>query len=548
MSHRENSELRGENEINLSHEVQPGNAVWNSTEGVALLLESAPIAISAVNRSGHILFVNAKLEEMFGYQRHELIGQKVEILMPERFRQTHEAHRDHYMNDLRVRPMGSGLNLIGRHKNGEEFPIEVGLSFTKIQGEILVIGSIANIAIRQEIAEILERRVEERTREIERRRRLADGLRDTLAMLNSNRSLREILDHIVAQAVDLLHNARACAVYRLSEEERLFTIQTSYGLPRQYIAQANVPMDEGTIGEVMFSRQPVAISNVSHFKGVNPSSRMRRQALLDSGYYAFLAVPLTIKEEVYGALVLYYAEPGEFSTEEIELAVTFSDQAALAIENARLRAQAEHAAVVAERSRLARDLHDSVTQTLFSASLIAEVLPRLWRGNRDEGLRRLQELRQLTRGALAEMRTLLLELRPSRVTESELGDLLRQLADAATGRARIPVEVKTEGERMLPPEVQVALYRITQEALNNIVKHARASKAVISLNSQRDKVTLTVHDDGIGFSFNGIAPDNLGLSIMQERAEAIEATLEIHPIIDQGTDVTVVWSGQNETI
>lgn len=541
MSQRKDSSLPGSREANLPDGVKSGPLVWDSTEGVALLLESAPIAISAINKEGYILFVNAKLEEMFGYRRHELIGKKVEVLMPSRMHDSHVQHRNNYMTDLRVRPMGSGLNLIGRHKNGVEFPIEVGLSFTEIQGEALVIGSIANIAIRQELAEILERRVAERTREIERRRRVADGLRDTLGVLNSTRSLAEILEYIVAQAVDILDNAQACAVYRLNEDEKLFVIQTSYGLPEKYIAQANVPMDEGTIGEVMISRQPVAISNVSHFKEVSLSSRARRQALLNSGYHAFLAVPLTIKEEVYGALVLYYAEPGEFTTDEIDLAVTFSDQAALAIENARLRAQAEHAAVAAERSRLARDLHDSVTQTLFSASLIAEVLPRLWRSNREEGLRRLQELRQLTRGALAEMRTLLLELRPSKVTDADLGELLRQLAEAAIGRARLPVDVKVERVQTLPPDVQIAFYRIAQEALNNIVKHAWARQATVTLKTDRGRVALSIQDDGRGFALLDINPDSLGLSIMRERAEAIKAILEIDTAFGEGTNVTVVW-------
>jgi signal transduction histidine kinase len=105
---------------------------------------------------------------------------------------------------------------------------------------------------------------------------------------------------------------------------------------------------------------------------------------------------------------------------------------------ARLYEQAEEAAVATERNRLARDLHDAVSQTLFSASLIAKVLPRLWERKPEEGRRRLEEVRRLTRGALAEMRTLLLELRPKALVEADLGDLLRQLTEAFIGRARIP--------------------------------------------------------------------------------------------------------------
>ncbi|NTV64579.1 MAG: PAS domain S-box protein, partial [Oscillochloris sp.] len=139
----------------------------------------------------------------------------------------------------------------------------------------------------------------------------------------------------------------------------------------------------------------------------------------------------------------------------------------LSLANERLREKAAQDAVAAERTRLARDLHDAVTQTLFSTTLIADVLPDIWAMNPDEGRRRLEEVRQLTRGALAEMRTLLVELRPNALTEVPLPTLLRQLSEALTGRARISIQCDSEGERKLPGDVQIALYRIAQEALNN---------------------------------------------------------------------------------
>ena len=205
--------------------------------------------------------------------------------------------------------------------------------------------------------------------------------------------------------------------------------------------------------------------------------------------------------------------------------------------------QVQEKAVVAERNRLARDLHDAVTQTLFSASLIAEVLPRIWERDPEEGRRRLGELRELNRGALAEMRTLLLELRPSALVEAELADLLRQLAESVTGRARVPVALEVEGTGALPAEVKVALYRIGQEALNNVAKHAGASQATVSLRCQPGTVTLRIRDDGRGFDPASIAVESLGLGIMRERAEAIGARLAIESRVGQGTKVTVVWDG-----
>jgi signal transduction histidine kinase len=259
-------------------------------------------------------------------------------------------------------------------------------------------------------------------------------------------------------------------------------------------------------------------------------------------YKALLAVPMIARDEIYGEMVLFYPERHDFVAEEIQLVVAVCDQAALAIENARLRAQAAQTAVAAERSRLARDLHDAVTQTLFSASLIAEVLPRLWERDRDEGMRRLSDLRQLTRGALAEMRTLLLELRPATLTEVELRDLLRQLSEALAGRARIPVNLDVKGEsRSLPPDVQIVFYRIAQEALNNVFKHSQATEVQVLLEYQPGTIILMVRDNGHGFDPNAVSAERLGLEIMRERAESVGAAFAVSALPQQGTQVLLTW-------
>ena len=199
-----------------------------------------------------------------------------------------------------------------------------------------------------------------------------------------------------------------------------------------------------------------------------------------------------------------------------------------------------------ERQRLARDLHDAVSQTLFSISLMAEVLPRVYEKDPAAGKQRLEELRELTRGALAEMRMLLLELRPAALAETSLPDLLRQLGEAVVGRARIPVDVRIDEAVSPPPAVAVALYRIAQEALNNVVKHAAAGQATVTLRGSTGDghagVELTVADDGCGFDIDDVRSGRLGLGIMAERAESIGALLELHSAPAQGTVVRVVWS------
>jgi signal transduction histidine kinase len=272
-----------------------------------------------------------------------------------------------------------------------------------------------------------------------------------------------------------------------------------------------------------------------------PAEIKAHRLIIRNHFAGAMGVPLVVADQVYGGLAFYYAEPQTFSDEQVELALTFAEQAALALENAQLRQQAAQSAVAAERSRLARDLHDAVTQTLFSASLIAEVLPRIWERNPEEGRKRLAELRELTRGALAEMRTLLLELRPSALMETPLSDLLRQLAESITGRARVPVSIAVEGECSLPVEAKVAFYRIAQEALNNVAKHAGASHATVRLHCTSDRVDLSVRDDGRGFDAATVPPDHLGLGIMRERASDIQAGLTIDGRPGTGTQIKITW-------
>ncbi len=198
-------------------------------------------------------------------------------------------------------------------------------------------------------------------------------------------------------------------------------------------------------------------------------------------------------------------------------------------------------AAIEERNRLARDLHDAVSQTLFSASLIAEVLPRIWARNPQDGQKRLEELRQLTRGALAEMRTLLLELRPAALEEAEISHLLRQLGESIAGRTRIPVEVKIDGECNASSEAKIAFYRISQEALNNVAKHSGATLVNVSLICSETDVILTISDNGRGFYVEGNLQKSLGLGIIQERSKEIGATLQINSEMGKGTDIKVIW-------
>ena len=205
------------------------------------------------------------------------------------------------------------------------------------------------------------------------------------------------------------------------------------------------------------------------------------------------------------------------------------------------REQAVRAAVTAERSRLARELHDSVTQALFAASLRGEEIQRLAGELAPQTAEALDDLVLLTRGALAEMRGLLLELRPEALQAAPLPDLLRQLVAAAEARARVTVSLTTTGDARPPEDVKLAFYRVAQESLNNVARHAQASRAWVDLRCAGDTLRLVVGDDGRGLGPASTGAGRLGLQIMRERAGAAGARLRIESTPDGGTVVTLEW-------
>ncbi len=256
---------------------------------------------------------------------------------------------------------------------------------------------------------------------------------------------------------------------------------------------------------------------------------------------SYAGVPIRLKGHTIGFLYLLSQKPDFFTADHADRLQSFAEHAAIAIQNARLHEQAQRLAALQERQRLAHELHDAVSQTLYSASVIAEALPQLWDRDPEKVKPRLAQLHRLTRGALAEMRTLLLELRPSRLAEADFDDLLHQLTEALQGRTHLKVTLEIDGKYTLPEGAQTALFYIAQEALNNVVKHARATQVTVCLQSHSNRLELSIMDDGRGFDPDQTESTSMGLGIMRERAEAIGALLHITSQAHQGTRVVVTW-------
>lgn len=257
---------------------------------------------------------------------------------------------------------------------------------------------------------------------------------------------------------------------------------------------------------------------------------------------AWAVVPLSGYRRVFGVMVFSFFTPKAFDDEEKDFIRAVAHQSAQALERAQLFEQAKAVAAEEERKRLARDLHDSVTQTLFAATTIAESLTRLWQRNPDRAVSLVEQIHTLNRAATAEMRVLLSELRPELIARTSFKDLCQQLASAARGRKeiKVTVDLRLEDAQALPRDVHVALYRIVQEALNNVLKHAQAQQVTISLCEAEGVVMLEIADDGRGFDAEHIL-SGMGMGSMRERAENINASIEIISSAGNGTRVLVRW-------
>ena len=261
---------------------------------------------------------------------------------------------------------------------------------------------------------------------------------------------------------------------------------------------------------------------------------------------SLLVAPICVNDEFIGFLNLYSNQSAFFKPLHMERLQTYVDHVAVAIRNARLYQQAQDFAMVKERQRLGRDLHDSVTQTLFAASVVAKSVIRAWQQDPHAIEDDLLELRSLTSGALAEMRTLLFELHPRALYDTELRELLWQLSETAKGRAHIKVIFEAEGNCRLPFSVHEAFFRIAQEVLNNVVKHARARQLHFILKCEDCGAELSIRDDGVGFDLAAVSSDHLGIKIMRERAAEAGILLSIDSQIHEGTLVSLVWHEQGK--
>ena len=257
---------------------------------------------------------------------------------------------------------------------------------------------------------------------------------------------------------------------------------------------------------------------------------------------SFLGVPIVSRGKVIGAFYLTDKQgANEFTEADQEIIEMLAAHAAVAIENARLFERSRELSIIEERNRLARELHDSVTQILFSIALTAEAALASVDGDTGAAKQQLAGLRDLARGAVQEMRSLIFELRPAELESEGLLPTLQKHVAILGRLTNSRITLRDDGYSPQPPAREQELFRIMQEALNNATRHARAANIEIAVGATDGAVRMTVADDGVGFDPNapGIRARRLGLTSMTERAEDLGGMLTIESTPGQGTRINV---------
>jgi len=365
--------------------------------------------------------------------------------------------------------------------------------------------------------------------ELQRRLAESESFNRVLVSLLQKTVLEQVLDIVCTEAQGLI-GATGSAVLLLTDQAWL---EVRHRLGKPLAATAPVPVAGSLAGQVVRQGEPVLLNDPTR----------TGQPHIDQwpvDLSALLAVPLQVNGSVIGVLDVVN-KAGGFTADDVSVMSVFANQAAMAIEHARLQQQAEQLAVLAERQRLARDLHDSVTQSLYSVTLYANAaVLALAAGKHAVTASYLQELQETAQEGMRDMRLLIFQLHPPVLETEGLVAALQARLAAVEGRAGLQTDLRVKGERRLPIDIEGELYWIAQEALNNVRKHAAASHVTVQLHFKPASVVLEIVDDGAGFDPASVPAEGRGgLRTIAERTARIGGTLIYDSAPGHGTRIQV---------
>ncbi len=480
------------------------------------LLEQSPDGVSVMDAELRYLYLNPAAAQVFGRPREELIGQDALLQYPEG---AHNEMRRRLARVLEGQPLRRTSMIV--RPDGEQREIDTLRIPLKSDGEPLVASIFRDVT------------------DIHRREREASTLAGTAARVASMGSLKATLDTLAA---GIVHATRAVAAVVLSGAPGAGSLRSAgtAGLHPDYMAKMDEAFAAGATPPSMgvLGSEPVVLNDIRGRlladPGFGPAHAILEQAQWSTGIY----LPLIFGGERVGTVVALYS-PGAESLDDQRFLVTIANQAAIAVGNSRLLADAQARAAAEEREHLARELHDSVSQALYAIGLGARTARSLVARDPAGSAEAIDYVLSLAEAGLAEMRALIFELRPELLEHEGLVAALRKQLDVARARHGLEVTDDLGDEPVLSAEAQAALYRIGQEAMHNVIKHARAKRLTVRLTEGDGRATLEVIDDGSGFRPE--AESGLGLTSMRERAAAHGGKVSISSAPGGGTHLSATF-------
>lgn len=387
-------------------------------------------------------------------------------------------------------------------------------------------GFVADITERILAQQLLEQRVVDRTRKL-------SALYRVMTLAAEQSDLKMLLQEALSWVLTAVHGD-AGAIHLLDNRREALHLAGQEALPTQLAQQlAHLPPDKGLAAEILATNVP--------FTSANIQAESSLTQLVRDQFHTYAGLRIDVRGHALGILSIFRHSQRSFSEGDMALLDSIADQIGSAIENAQLRRENERLLVLDERTRLARELHDAVTQSLYSLTLFAEVNQRYARaGDMENVAAYTQRIGETAEKSLKEMRLLLHNLRPSVLQNAGLISALQQRLDAVEKRAGITTKLLADDEIVLPPHVEESLFHIAEEALNNSLKHASATAVTVQISQTGSLVTLLIRDNGCGFDVNSLDDSGgMGLYNMRERAKLLGGEMQISAQAQKGVTITV---------
>jgi PAS domain S-box-containing protein len=593
----------------VSERIRAQQALQESQLRLANIIETAQEAVLTVNEDQKLTLFNPAAERMFGFERNDIVGRPLDVLLPERFR---TEHADHILTfaqtNVTARSMGNLGNLWGRRANGEEFPIEVSISQVKLANERLYTAFVQDVTERKKAEQALQERIKElnflySVSELVDRLwpALEEILQGVVELIPAAWQYPEITCARIVlkdqefrtenfavspwqQTIDIIvfgEQTGTVEVYYLEErpesqegiflsEERSLIKEISERLGRtieRVMVEDALQASEEKYRDLVENISDVIYTIDTEGKityispAVESSLEYKPAEILGQSFLQFFSISsLDRGKENYQQLIHGKSPgPNEYQMQTKSGEIRWGQTSSKPIfdgedqvvgvqgvmtditERKMLEAQMQELATLEERNRIARELHDSVTQSLYSINLQSDAtLMALSSGKTESAERRLQMLKDTAQESMAEMRLLIYELHPSILEEAGLVAALKQRLETVELRSGVEVDLQIEDEQRLPIAVEYELFKISLEGLNNVLKHAKAKEVLVQVSFEHNRCRLTIKDDGMGFDHGNIGRyGGDGLANIKDRVEQIGGELTVITEPGKGTTLEV---------